>query len=87
MFFDVMYSTTEFKRKVFVLSVKVFSPYNNEWINTSSFMDRKFGLTTVTFCRRDCLSFLKFEQWRKQRIVDSIAFSQIQIGFSESRKL
>ena len=26
----VMYSITEFKRKVFLLSVKVLSPYNNK---------------------------------------------------------
>ena len=35
-FVDVMYSITEFKKKVFVLSVKVLSPYCNKWVNTSS---------------------------------------------------
>ena len=63
-FVDVMYSITDFKRKVFVLSVKELSPYNNKWVNTSSFVDRRSGLTILTFCRRDCLLFLKFEQWR-----------------------
>ena len=29
-FVDVMYSIKEFKRKVFVLSVKVLLPYNNK---------------------------------------------------------
>ena len=29
-FVDVIYSITEFKRKVFVLSVKALSPYNNK---------------------------------------------------------
>ena len=29
-FVDVIYSIIEFKRKVFVLSVKVLSPYNNK---------------------------------------------------------
>ena len=64
-FVDVMYPIIEFKRKAFVLSIKVLSPYSNKWVNASSFMDRRFGLTILTFCRRDCLSFLKFEQWRR----------------------
>ena len=64
-FVDVMYSITEFKRKVFVLSVTGLLPYNNKWVNVSSFMDRRFWLTILTFCRRECLSFLQFEQWRK----------------------
>ena len=64
-FVDVMYPIIEFKRKTFVLSIKVLSPYSNKWVNASSFMDRRFGLTILTFCRRDCLSFLKFEQWRR----------------------
>ena len=51
-FVDVMYSITEFKKKVFVLSVKVLSPYNNKWVNASSFMDRRFGLTILRFCWR-----------------------------------
>ena len=29
-FVDVIYSKTEFKKKVFVLPVKVLSPYNNK---------------------------------------------------------
>ena len=58
-FVDVMYSITEFKRKVFVLCVKVLSPYI-----ASLFMDRGLGLTILTFCRTVFLSFLKFEQWR-----------------------
>ena len=62
-FVDVMYSITEYKRKVFVLSV--IAPCNNKWVNASSFMDRRFGLTILTFCRRDCFSFFKFEQWRR----------------------
>ena len=60
-FVDVMYSATEFKRKVFVLSVKVLLPCSNKWVNESSFMDRRFGLTILKFSRMDCLSFLKFE--------------------------
>ena len=59
---DVIYSIKEFKRKVFALSVKVLSPYNNKWVKKSLFMDRKSGLTILTFCRRENLSFLKFEQ-------------------------
>ena len=37
-FVDVMYSITELRRKVFVLSVKVLLPYSNKWVNASSFM-------------------------------------------------
>ena len=48
-FVDVMYSITELKRKLFVLPVKVLSPYNNKWVNVSSFMDRRFGLIILTF--------------------------------------
>ena len=36
-----MYSITEFKGKVFVLSVKILSSYSTKWVNASSFMDRK----------------------------------------------
>ena len=39
-FVDIMYSTTEFKRKVFVLFVKVLLPCNNKWINAFLFIDR-----------------------------------------------
>ena len=53
------------KRKVFVLFVKALSPHSNKWVNASSFIDRRFGLTILTFCGRDCLSLLKFEQWRR----------------------
>ena len=60
-----VFNSNEFKRKVFVLSVKVLSPYSKKWVNASSFMDRKFRATILTFCRRGCLSFLKFEQWRR----------------------
>ena len=73
-FVDVMYSITEFKRKVFVLSVTELLPYNNKWVNVSSFMDRRFGLTILTFYRRDCF---KFEQWRRQCLVDSVALPQL----------
>ena len=38
------------------------SVYSNKWVNASSFMDRRFGLTILTFCRMDYLLFLKFEQ-------------------------
>ena len=48
-FVDVMYSITEFKRKLFVLPVKVLSPYSNKWVNVSSIMDRRFGLIILTF--------------------------------------
>ena len=54
-----MYSTTGFKRKVFVLSIKVLLPYNNKWVSASSLIDRRLGLTILTFCRRDSLSFFK----------------------------
>ena len=60
-FVDVMYSMAEFKRKIFVLPVKVSSSYNIKWVNASSFMGRRLGLTILTFWTRDCLSFLKFE--------------------------
>ena len=46
---DLMHSTTEFKRKVSVLSVTVFSPYN--MCQRVLVMDRRFGLTILTFCR------------------------------------
>ena len=62
-FVDVLYSITEFKRKVFVLSVKVLLPYSFKWVSTSCFMDRGLGLIVLTFCWRDCLLFLKFNQW------------------------
>ena len=63
------------------------SLYNNKWVNASLFMDRRFRLTILKVYRRDCLSFLKMEQWRKSCLVDSIAFPQLQIWFSESQKL
>ena len=47
-FVDIIYSITEFKMKVFVLSLKVLSPYNNKWVNASAFMDRRLGLKIVT---------------------------------------
>ena len=83
--FDIMYSITEFKRKVLMLSVKALSSYDNKWVNASSFMDRRLGLTILTFCWRDCFSLLKFDQWRRYCLVDSIALPQLQIGFTESR--
>ena len=58
-FVDVMDSITEFKEKVFVLSVKILLPYNNKWVNKSSLMDRIFGLAILKFWRRCCLSLLK----------------------------
>ena len=85
--FDIMYSITEFKRKVLMLSLKVLSPNDNKWVNASSFMDRRLGLTILTFCRRDCFSRLKFDQWRRYCVVDSVALPQLKIGFTESRKL
>ena len=60
-FADVMHSITKFKTKEFVLSVKVLLLYNNKWVSTSSIIDRRFGLAILTFCKRDCLSFRKFE--------------------------
>ena len=55
-FVDVIYSITEFKRKVFVLSVKAL-PLSRKWLNVSAFKDREFGLIILTFCRRNYLSF------------------------------
>ena len=75
-FVDVMYSITEFKRRVSLSSVKVLSPYNNMWVYASSFMHRRFRLT-----------ILKLEQCRSYRLVDSIALPQLQIRLSESQKL
>ena len=49
-----MYSTVESKGKVFLLSVKVLLPYSNKCVNASLLMDMRFGLTILTFCRRDC---------------------------------
>ena len=43
-FVEVIYSIIEFRRKVFVLSVQVLSPYKSKWVNKSSFMDRRLGL-------------------------------------------
>ena len=56
-----MYSITEFKTKVFVLSVKVLLQYRNKWVNTSSFMDRRFVLTIRTFWKRDFLSSIDLQ--------------------------
>ena len=39
------------KRKVLALSVKVLSQYNNKWVNASSFIDRRLGLTILRFCK------------------------------------
>ena len=72
------------KGKLFVLSVKVLSPYNNKWVDASSFMDRRFGLTISTF---DCLIFWKLEQWRRLCLVNSVSLLQLQIRFRESQKL
>ena len=57
-----MYFIAQFRGKVFVLSVKVLlsHSYSNKWVNASSFIDRRFVLTILTFCRREFLSFLKF---------------------------
>ena len=63
------------------------SPVSNRWVNASSFMDRRFWLTILIFCGRDCLSFLEFEQWKRQCFVDSIALRQLQIRLSEFRNL
>ena len=45
--------------------LSVLWPYSNKWVNTFSFMERRFELKFLTFWRRDSLSFLKFKQWRK----------------------
>ena len=37
--------------------------YSITEFNAFLLMDRRFWLTIITFC--DCLSFLKFEQWRR----------------------
>ena len=63
-FVDVMYSITEFKREVFVLSVKVLSPYINKKVIAPLFMDRRFGLTILKILLEELPLFLKFEQWR-----------------------
>ena len=60
-----MYSIIELKRNVFVLSVKVLLPHSKKWVNSSSFIARRFGLIILTFCRKVFLSFLKFKQWRR----------------------
>ena len=39
------------------------------------------------FCRRACLSFVKFWQRRRKFLVILVSFPQLQIGFRESRKL
>ena len=57
-FVDIMYSTTEFKRKVFVLFVKVLLPCNNKWINAFLFIDRAW-VSNPNILQED-LSFFKF---------------------------
>ena len=47
-------------------------------------MNTRFGLTILTL---DCLPFWKIEQWKRLCLVDSVALLQLQIGFSEPRKL
>ena len=47
--------------KVFVLSVKVLLQYRNKWVNTSSFMGRRFVLTIRTFWKRDFLSSIDLQ--------------------------
>ena len=61
-FVDVMYSITEFKREVFVLSVKVLLPYINKKVIAPLFMDRRFGLTILKILLEELPLFLKFEQ-------------------------
>ena len=63
-FVDVVYSVAELKRNKFVLSVKVLLFCSNKLVNTPLCIDRRFGLTILTFCKRDCSLFLKLEQWR-----------------------
>ena len=83
-----MYSIIELKRNVFVLSVKVLLPHSKKWVNSSSFIDRRFGLIILhlqeiwvkIFCRKVFLSFLKFKQWRSQCLVDSIVLPQLNLG-------
>ena len=48
-FADAIYSITEFKRKMYVLSVKVLSPYSDKWVNEPLSMKSRFGLTSPTF--------------------------------------
>ena len=64
-FVDVMYSVTKFKRKLLLLCAKVLSAHNNKWDDASSFKDRRFGLSVLTICKRDYLSFLELEQWKR----------------------
>ena len=48
-----------------------------------AFMDRNLGLIFSIFCKRDCFSRVKLDQWRKWCFVVSVALPQSHIGFSE----
>ena len=39
-----MYSVTEFRRRIFVLSAKVLPPYSNKYVKVSLSLDEKFEL-------------------------------------------
>ena len=65
-----MYSIAEFKRKLFVLSVKELSPYH-----------KKIKVSNDIFLQEGLPFILEIQT------VDSIALPQLQIGFSELRKL
>ena len=67
--------------------IKVLMVYSNKWGNAFSFMGRRFGLAVPPFCKIGCLTFLKFDEWRRNCLADSITLMQWQIGFRESRKL
>ena len=77
-FVDVMYLIIEFKRKVFVLSIKLLLPYSNKCVKASLFMD----------ILQERLPFIL-----EIRIVEKVVFSwflsisAVKTGFIEFRKL
>ena len=60
-----MYSTTKFKRKVFVLFVKVLLPCNNKWVNAFLFIDRAW-VDNPNILQEDLLFILQFRTVEKE---------------------
>ena len=66
--------------------VKLLLPNNNVRVRQFSFKGRRLESTSLMFCRRVCLSCVKFWQWRRKCLVVSVSLPQSQIGFNESQK-
>ena len=67
--------------------VNLLSPYNTVWVKDFSFKERRLELISFMFSRWNCLSCIKFRQWRRKYLVVSVSLPQSQIRFNESQKL